>query len=302
MQFNQLKVSLYQSYYNDDSTSSNFSDVTSSHWRDFGEKTTVTHGREDFEINAYGISGFSKKTLLRNLKNIPVSYLLSKMLNEYNANEETVNCAKAITEKLNILFNFDHAKHVLIFDLLDSHGFFNTENLICIIGDGHGFFGTLIKAMRPNVKILFVNLGRNLMIDAVCFSMFFPDVNPLLLSELEDHKVIPSHSIMFLEAEKYGILEDLPIGLFINIASMQEMDLSVINKYFKIMRTSTVEPYFYCCNREEKKLPDGSVIRFMDFPWGGPRFWLMDLVHGIKNIHPQNLLFGDHLMAHISIV
>ena len=38
MQFNQLKESLYQSYYNDDSTSSNFSDVTSSHWRDFGEK------------------------------------------------------------------------------------------------------------------------------------------------------------------------------------------------------------------------------------------------------------------------
>jgi hypothetical protein len=33
------------------------------------------------------------------------------------------------------------------------------------------------------------------------------------------------------------------------------------------MRTSTVESYFYCVNREEKTLPDGSVIRFNDYPW-----------------------------------
>ena len=117
MKFNQLKESLFHDYYNDDITSSRFSDVTSSHWREFGERTTVTRGREDFEINAYGISGFRKKTLFHNLINIPVNHLLSKMLNEYNANEETVNCAKAVTEKLNIIFNFDHAKHILIFDL-----------------------------------------------------------------------------------------------------------------------------------------------------------------------------------------
>jgi len=57
--------------------------------------------------------------------------------------------------------------------------------------------------------------------------------------------------------------------LFVNIASMQEMDMPVINKYFEIMKTSTVESYFYCCNREEKVLSDRSIIRFMDYPWGG---------------------------------
>ena len=41
----------------------------------------------------------------------------------------------------------------------------------------------------------------------------------------------------------------------------------MINKYFDSMRTSTVESYFYCVNREEKTLPDGSVIRFNDYPW-----------------------------------
>ena len=269
MQFDQLKEYLYTIYYKDGNRSSRFSDVTSSHWRDFGEKTSVIRENDEFIINSYGISGFSQKTFVRNLKNIPKNYLLSRLLNKYKANEETVRCAKLISEKLNIVFNFDHAKHILIFDLLESHGIFETENLICIIGDGHGFLGTLIKAMRPDAKILFINLGRNLLIDVVCFSVFFPDINPLHISNIEDHKAISSHSIMFLEAENYNLLGNLPVRLFVNIASMQEMEMPVINKYFEIMETSTVESYFYCCNREEKVLSDSSIIGFMDYPWGG---------------------------------
>jgi putative sugar O-methyltransferase len=269
MEFKHLKEFLYHNYYNDNSTSQGFSDVTSSHWREFGKRTTVIRRSNDFEINAYGISDFSKKTLLRKLYNIPASYFLVKILKKYNANEATIKAAKDITEKLNILFNFDHVKHILIFDLLKSHDVFNTEKLICILGDGHGFFGTLIKTMMPNAKILFVNLGRNLLIDSVCFSRVFPDINPLLLSDIEGHKAISKHSIIFLEAEKYKILENLPVGLFVNIASMQEMDVHMIKTYFEIMKTSTVESYFYCCNREEKILPDGSIIRFNDYPWSG---------------------------------
>ena len=75
------------------------------------------------------------------------------------------------------------------------------------------------------------------------------------------------HSMIVLEAEKCELINKLPISLFINIASMQEMDMPVIQKYFEYMRTSTVESYFYCCNREEKTLFDGSVIRFSDYPW-----------------------------------
>ena len=45
--------------------------------------------------------------------------------------------------------------------------------------------------------------------------------------------------------------------------------MPVINKYFEIMKTSTVESYFYCCNREEKVLSDSSITRFMDYPWNG---------------------------------
>ena len=190
-------------------------------------------------------------------------------MKEHNAKEKTISCAKSITKQLNVLFSFDHAKHVIIYDFLDSYSLFKTQNIICIIGDGHGFLGTLIKAMCPDIKILFINLGRNLLIDIECFSRIFPDITPLYFRKPEDHKQIPKHSIIFLEAENYDYMKNLPISLFINIASMQEMDMTVIKSYFEYMATSTGNPYFYCANREEKKLPDGSAIRFCDYPWRG---------------------------------
>ena len=33
---------------------------------------------------------------------------------------------------------------------------------------------------------------------------------------------------------------------------------------------------FYCCNREEKRLPDGTITRFADYPWRGSDRVLVD--------------------------
>jgi hypothetical protein len=199
------------------------------------------------------------------------------MLSKNAAEKQTIEGAKLITSHLNIHFDFDHAKHVLIYDLLESYGLFNTEHLICIIGDGHGFFGTLIKTLCPDARILFINLGRNLMIDAVCFSAVFPDIDPLLLEQPGDCQLLDNQSIIFLEAEHFEWMQNLPISLFINVASMGEMDMPVINRYFEYMRTSTVASNFYCCNREEKTLPDGSVICFDAYPWGSANIVLDEL-------------------------
>ena len=260
----QIQKTLFRKYYSKEG----FSEVTSSHWRDFGEKTIVTRGRNGFEFRSDGISTYHKKSTIGILKNLPIDFLLSKMLSKNAAEKQTIKDAKLITKCLNIHFDFDHAKHVLIYDLLDSYGLFNTEHLICIIGDGHGFFGTLIKTLCPNARILFINLGRNLLIDAICFSAVFPDIDPLLFEKPEDCQLLDNQSTIFLEAEHFEWMQNLPISLFINVASMGEMDLSIIKQYFKFMRTSPAQPHFYCNNREEKTLPDGSVIRFFDYPWG----------------------------------
>ena len=268
-----IQETLYQKYYIDDE----FSEVTSSHWKSFGEKTKVVRINESFKTNAYGISTFLKKSPLRSLKHLPIDFLLSQMMLKYGAKKKTLQCAKSITNRLNILFDFDHAKHVLIYDLLNSYGLFNTKHLICIIGDGHGFFGTLIKTLRPKAKILFINLGRNLLIDVIYFSAVFPNKQMLLIQNSEEHKILENQEIYFLEAEHFVQMQNMNINLFINVASMQEMDMLVINRYFEYMRTSTEESYFYCCNRVEKTLPDGNIIRFADYPWeGGDREILLD--------------------------
>lgn len=264
MAYNQIFDALYSKYY----TREEFSDVTSSHWKGYGAKTAVTRRDQQFDINAYGISSFEEKSILRSIRHLPIDFLLSGLLKKHNARDNTINCAKSITSQLNVYFHFDHAKHILSFDLIDSYDLFH-NGFICIIGDGHGFFGTLIRKMLPDANIIFINLGKNLLIDAICFSRIFPDVEPLHLQKEEDLELIDNSSVVFLEAERCELMKRLPIGLFINIASMQEMDMFMVKRYFEYMRTSTEEPYLYCCNREEKTLPDGSVIRFDDFPWGG---------------------------------
>ena len=50
---------------------------------------------------------------------------------------------------------------------------------------------------------------------------------------------------------------------------MGEMNPPVVAAYFDDMRAIAHERdvLFYCCNRQEKKLPDGVVTRFADYPW-----------------------------------
>lgn len=266
MNSNLIIETLYKKYYSGDGSY----EVTSSYWREYREKVTVIRENDDFVFKAEGcISAYHRKSLLSKLKHLPVDFLLTGLLTKHNATKNAVSAAKDITSQLNIHFDFDHAKHVLSCDLIDSYGLFNTPYLICIIGDGHGFLSTLIKTIYTEAKILVINLGRNLLIDVICFSRIFPDVEPLYIHKPEDCKLIDNKSIIFLEAEHFELMKKLPISLFINIASMQEMDMPVIEKYFDYMRASTVEAHFYCCNREEKTLPDGSIIRFVDYPWGG---------------------------------
>ena len=73
---------------------------------------------------------------------------------------------------------------------------------------------------------------------------------------------------MFLiEAENYSLIQSINIDIFINVASMQEMDIKTINNYFMFMRNNPKESFFYCCNRVSKTLADKSVIKFNDYPW-----------------------------------
>ncbi|MEQ8195489.1 MAG: hypothetical protein RIB59_13470, partial [Rhodospirillales bacterium] len=95
--------------------------------------------------------------------------------------------------------------------------------------------------------------------------------------EIAQLKSNPSIRLIAVQADHADLIAGLPMSLAINIASMQEMDFPIIEKYFSIMRQSTsAKIMFYCCNREEKELPDGAVIRFDDYPWASQDIILLD--------------------------
>jgi hypothetical protein len=259
-----IMKTLYEKYYNG---VDHKSAETSSFWKEFGDKLRINKKKDCYELIGFGFGEFTKKTFVNTIKSIPVTFLLRKLLREHNANYITVNVVNKILKTWNVILSFGRVKNLLSFDLINSHGLFNQKGYICIIGDGYGFFGTLLKIIHPKAKIIFINLGKVLPFDIWYFVSMFPEINPLHLQSHLDVNTVQRHSVIFLEAEKIELMRNLPISLFINIASFSEMDMPMIQKYFEYMRTSTIDCFLYCCNREEKTLTDGSVIRFSDFPW-----------------------------------
>jgi len=72
--------------------------------------------------------------------------------------------------------------------------------------------------------------------------------------------------IILIEAKNHSFLDYLTFNLVINIVSMQEMNNEVIKEYYEhIQKKKNV--YFYCCNRKEKSLPDGTVTKINEYPW-----------------------------------
>ena len=262
MDCKEIKRELYERYCQNNS----FSSVTSSHWRQYGRMTKIEMIGDKLEIDTFGVSEFNKATVFSFIKHVPRAILIRRLLRKHRARKKTIGAARRIVEKLGILFEFDHAKHVLIYDLIDSYNLFDCDNYVCVIGDGHGFFGTLIRELRPDVKLVFVNLGRNLFLDVHRFDQYFPNVVDVSLLG-KDREVHTNVDTIFLVAEHIEQLDSLAIDLWVNVASMQEMNIQTINKYFEFISSSKTSSYFYCCNREEKTLPDGSVVRFADYPW-----------------------------------
>ena len=75
--------------------------------------------------------------------------------------------------------------------------------------------------------------------------------------------------VIAIQAADHKLLRACPVDVALNIASMQEMDPSDISAYFDDLRAiaSHRQLALYCCNREQKRLPDGEVTRFAEYPW-----------------------------------
>ena len=261
---------LYDKYY---VNFSEYSEVTSSYWRTIGKQEVLK--KNGYQVKGFAFGGYRTKNMINQLKHIPMRILLSYFSREYHIPQYLLQAGKTILDKSGFLPSIDSYKQILSYNIILNTLANNDKfpgpiiNSICIIGDGYGFFSSLIKLTNPNIKVISVNLGRTLFFDVIYSEKCLPDIHPLLLKKEDIENIqLSTSQLVFIEAENYSLLENLEVDLFINVASMQEMNPKIIDKYFKYMRSSKKSPcYFYCCNRLEKELPDGTITKFINYPW-----------------------------------
>ncbi len=170
------------------------------------------------------------------------------------------------------LYWLDTIRQVLSLALILEHvPLMEPRNLSLVIGDGFGVMTSLLLLARPQRRVAMVNLTKPLLLDLVYARMVVPGLRVALprdCSEMEEALADAGVRIIAVLADDAPLLAGRPVDLAVNIASMQEMDPPMTAGYFDLMRKSTSDVvHFYCCNRLEKTLPDGTVSRFHDYPW-----------------------------------
>lgn len=236
--------------------------VASSHWREKGALTRVSRHGGRYELSGVGFGTFVSRHSVTSLKQFLPNLRARALLGQFQVDRQVRLAGRLTARKTGRVVSFDCVKQILAVDLLRRHGVLRDVKTAVVVGDGYGYMTALLGAVLPEARIVCVNLGNILFFDAYYVGQAFPN-EEYGLNAITGN----GHRFIFLEAEHYEALRDLPVDVFINIASMQEMDMGVIRNYFRVMRSGKGVGYFYCCNRVEKTLPDGSVIRFDAYPW-----------------------------------
>ena len=150
----------------------------------------------------------------------------------------------------------------------------------CVIGDGFASMTTLLLASGSAGRVILINLTKTLLVDLWYLKLWmgaevFESAVDLVTDEagLSAALAKPANEaggrVIAIQAVNHALLRSCPVDLALNIASMQEMNPPVTAAYFDDLRAiaSRRQVKFYCCNREEKMLPDGTVSRFHEYPW-----------------------------------
>lgn len=154
--------------------------------------------------------------------------------------------ARRVSRQMELAFTQDSVRQLCTLSLLQSH--LPAATRILLIGDGYGLLAGLLRATRPASDLALVDLSF-----------------ALAEQQMRLTRAFGPAGFTFVHAAQLETLADRRFDLAINVASMQEMDPPEVARYFAFLRGRAA--WFYCCNRERKVLPDGTVSAFADYPW-----------------------------------
>lgn len=242
--------------------------VSSSHWDLYHSDFSFTNGK------LKGVKGFGHLNTHYGILSNWIHFFFQRKYIKLSSRSQFFSHLKnsgiSIAKVQKRAFGLDILRQVLTLDFLNQNKVLgNIENTL-IIGDG---FGTLTSIMLMNnlsKTIFLVNLRKTLLVDLLYLKKVIGserfDKEVVMISTPNDLKKIKSDiRIVAIEAENYDIISQINKDLVINIVSFQEMDMEVINNYLKYIYSQKTPFYFYLCNRENKCLPDGSLISFKNY-------------------------------------
>lgn len=261
-----ISLQLYKKFYDQQSVGAE-SVKASAHWKNFSQSFQVEHSPDGSirKIKGYGFGGSDDKRLSARIMSSVENGLLQAWLSYPGLATEKREAKKTVAA-MGLSFSRDAFRQVCTRYFLKreiAKTKISVKNIL-IIGDGHGILAALIGKQYPEARIFLIDLGATLFFQAYYLENTFTDSSHVLLKK--NNPPIPEKGFFYCPAEN---LEDFPlieIDLAINIASMQEMDIAVVNDYFSFLRKRKTK-LFYCCNRLEKTLPDEQVTRFEDYQW-----------------------------------
>jgi len=245
----------------------------SSHWVEMLRGFEMKNGKFSGKGLPEGEGG-NDKTIIHTL----IHYLLQTPFRfqgkQFQEFKNILRTAKKVHELKNNKMRLGTLRQVIALAFLENRIKISqlTEPII-IIGDGFGLMASLILSHFPQLvgKVVVVNLTQNLLIDAIFIRKSVSEVNVALVkNEIEYEKALKSNEIrcILIQADNSKLVANDNIGLAINICSMQEMNPNIISEYFDSIRKSkNLKTYFYCVNRVEKILPDGTTVNFFEYPW-----------------------------------
>lgn len=262
--------------------------LSSSHWREY--HAGFRFSGEGFE----GLTGFGGIGTPHRGIRLLVHRLLQRkyrrMARVWSEFPWIDRVARAVTGKQNRTYDLDVLRQVLALTLLRQQlsGSRATPETVCVIGDGFATMTTLLLATGTCRRVITVNLSKTLLVDLWYLRLWLGDEAfqtsvDLVTDEADLRRALADngkgpHRVIAIRASDHRLLRHCPIDLAINIASMQEMDPGVTAGYFEDLRAAaaTRPVTFYCCNREEKTLPDGTVARFSSYPWSADDEVMLD--------------------------
>jgi len=175
-----------------------------------------------------------------------------------------IRVAKVVVQRMGLVFSQDAFRQVCTLNLLVRQIQTTSPDRILIIGDGHGILSALLHTRYPDARIFLVDLDSVLFFQAYHLHKAFPNA-PQALTD-EDAGRHDRAVFNFCPADRLDTLPQGELYLAINVASFQEIDPAATARYFTLLRLLNTR-LFYCCNRLEKRLVGGEIIRFMDYPW-----------------------------------